>query len=320
MQPKVSVIITTLNASKFLEQSIESVLNQTYSNLEILIADDCSSDNTRDIIDKYARNDSRIRVYNNDVNLHYLRTRNKLLEKSTGELIGFCDADDYMTSDRIEKQVVAFQEDESLVLCGCQPQYVDENGMKLSASSDKPTSDSQIKASYMNVNPFIGPTLVLKRRVFKELGWYRDFFNGLGNEDYDLTSRIIPHNKCINLSERLYYYRQHDASTSRAGFINNPFKFHSADLVRHFSKQRLESGKDSLEQEDWYAIINWINEKHRPYLEDPSLLYIRQVEGHLYADMPDKAFNSSIQAIKANPWKLYNYRTAFYTLKKTLGS
>src|SRR5690349_15312590 len=102
---KVSVIISAFNAEAFISKALESLLRQTYSALEVLIADDGSVDNTREIIDDLARRDSRIVVSHNSRNRGVLRTRNRLLRCSAGKFITFLDADDWIDTDKIRSQV-----------------------------------------------------------------------------------------------------------------------------------------------------------------------------------------------------------------------
>ena len=100
---KVSVIIPVYNSSKHLEECIKSVVNQTYKNLEIIIVNDASTDESLSIINSF--NDKRIKVINLDKNLGVAIARNKGIEVSTGSLICFLDSDDYWYLDKIEKQV-----------------------------------------------------------------------------------------------------------------------------------------------------------------------------------------------------------------------
>ena len=103
-EPLVSVIMPAYNAERFIEESIKSILNQTYRNLELIIVIDCSNDNTIQILEKFSSNDERIIVLNNDTNLGCAQSRNKALQKAKGEYIAFCDSDDVWRKNKIEKQ------------------------------------------------------------------------------------------------------------------------------------------------------------------------------------------------------------------------
>lgn len=103
-EPLVSVIMPVYNAEQYIEESINSVLNQTYQNLELIIVDDCSNDNTLQLIEDFSLNDNRIVLLNNDINLGCAQSRNKALQKAKGEYIAFCDSDDVWIENKIEKQ------------------------------------------------------------------------------------------------------------------------------------------------------------------------------------------------------------------------
>lgn len=93
-QPLVSVLMTAFNREKFIAPSIESVLNSTYSNFELIIVDDCSTDQTFDIARRYAQRDKRITVYKNDINLGDYKNRNKAAAYASGKYLKYLDSDD----------------------------------------------------------------------------------------------------------------------------------------------------------------------------------------------------------------------------------
>lgn len=102
---KISVIIPVYNVEKYLRQCLDSVINQTYKNLEIICINDASTDNSLEILKEYAQKDSRIILLDNEVNLHVGISRNRGLEIATGEYIHFLDSDDWMELDAYEKLV-----------------------------------------------------------------------------------------------------------------------------------------------------------------------------------------------------------------------
>ncbi len=106
---KVSVLITTYNREKYITEAIESILTSTYKNLEVVVLDDCSSDNTVSIVSEYMNTDQRVRVVKNDVNLGQFANRNKAIELAKGELIKFLDSDDYLYPHGLELMVHAME-------------------------------------------------------------------------------------------------------------------------------------------------------------------------------------------------------------------
>ena len=105
MNSKVSVITASYNCAKFIEESIKSVLNQTYDNLELIIIDDCSTDNTEEIVNEYIKKDSRIKFYRLNNNSGAAVARNKGLDEATGRFIAFLDSDDIWDKQKLEKQI-----------------------------------------------------------------------------------------------------------------------------------------------------------------------------------------------------------------------
>jgi glycosyltransferase involved in cell wall biosynthesis len=115
-QPLVSVITPAYNAEKYIESTINSVIQQKYKNWEMIIIDDCSKDNTYEIIKKCAREDSRIKIEKNERNLGVSDTRNKGINLAKGKYISFLDADDLWHKDKLEKQI-KFMEKNNISLC-----------------------------------------------------------------------------------------------------------------------------------------------------------------------------------------------------------
>jgi teichuronic acid biosynthesis glycosyltransferase TuaG len=101
----VSVVMPAYNAEKYIEQAIRSVQNQSYSNWELLICDDCSSDNTTHIIKKYQKKDDRIKLFELKKNSGVTIARNTSLENSIGKYIAFLDSDDYWLKDKLSVQI-----------------------------------------------------------------------------------------------------------------------------------------------------------------------------------------------------------------------
>ncbi len=107
MNKKVSIIVPVYNAEEYLERSIDSIIKQTYGNLEIIIIDDKSTDNSKKIIQKYAFKDNRIKAFYSEINQGVSKSRNIGLKSAMGDYVLFMDADDYLVKDGIEKMINA---------------------------------------------------------------------------------------------------------------------------------------------------------------------------------------------------------------------
>lgn len=122
----VSIITPSYNSSKFIAKTIEAVLSQTYTNWELLITDDCSVDNSCEIIKQYACGDPRVKLFHLEKNLGAGVARNYSIERAKGRFIAFCDSDDRWYSDKLEKQL-AFMIDKECTLSYTSYMTCDEN-------------------------------------------------------------------------------------------------------------------------------------------------------------------------------------------------
>lgn len=123
----VSIISSSYNSSRFISQTIESILSQTYTSWELLITDDCSTDNTREIVASYQRKDPRIRLFQLKENSGPGVARNHSIEMAKGRFIAFCDSDDRWYPEKLEKQL-AFMLEKDCALAYTSYMTCDENG------------------------------------------------------------------------------------------------------------------------------------------------------------------------------------------------
>lgn len=114
---RVSIISPAYNAAKSVKATIDSVIAQTHEDWEMLIADDCSSDNTIEIVEAHCQLDSRIKLFTNPENLGPAGTRNRLLQEASGRLIAFLDTDDRWLPQKLEKQLAALEETDASICC-----------------------------------------------------------------------------------------------------------------------------------------------------------------------------------------------------------
>ena len=125
LQLLVSIALCTYNGERFLKEQIDSILNQTYTNTEIIVTDDASTDGTKNILENYAAKDSRVKVFFNDTNIGLLRNYEKAVQLTKGQYIAFADQDDVWKAEKIEK-LVSNLGDAMLVYCNSE--YIDADG------------------------------------------------------------------------------------------------------------------------------------------------------------------------------------------------
>jgi glycosyltransferase involved in cell wall biosynthesis len=227
------------NCEKFVSKAIESILQQSYSNFELLIADDASIDNTRLIIDSYR--DKRVKRFHNSVNQGYLRTTNLLFEKCTGEFITFQDADDYSSYDRLEKLSNYLKNNSNISVVGSNIWKVDVFDNKFWNSN----FPENFKDIILNFNShkivFTGSALMLRKEIIKSVGVYNEYFNRLGSEDVYWYSLILQKHKVANVPDVLYFYRANPNS------VGSSFKDYRSKVLHNLTVKLFKlrnSGKD----------------------------------------------------------------------------
>lgn len=205
----VSIITPNYNCGRFIVQTIESVLAQTYTNWEMLIVDDCSTDNSVQIALSYAEKDQRIKVIRNETNSGAAISRNKAIELAQGEFIAFLDSDDLWLPDKLEKQI-EFMRQNNCDFCYCRYDLIDENSAFLGKIVRVPKKLSYKK--YL-LHCFTGClTVMYAFRIAKDIR----SFNIKNNNDYGLFLQVI--RKCKNplgMQDILAHYRIRKIGISR---------------------------------------------------------------------------------------------------------
>ena len=136
---KISIVVAVYNAEKTLKKCVDSLLNQTYNNIEIILVNDCSKDNSLDICNEYSKANDNVKVISNDRNYGVSDTRNNGIDNSTGEYICFVDSDDYVESNYIEVLYYYYQKYNTVPICGFvyHDEYNHEKPVKYSWSGDE---------------------------------------------------------------------------------------------------------------------------------------------------------------------------------------
>lgn len=313
--PLVSIILPAFNARQYVALAIQSIIDQTYRNWELLICDDASSDGTYLEIVKRFSAEGRIRLFRNTSNLKLLKTRNKLLDSATGTLITFQDADDYSDRFRLEKLVAEFGAKPHLGLVSSQIGYIDRGG-KLLRASVKPLDYASTLSLIYSDNVIGGSNMMIKREALDSVGGkFRGYFDGLSYQDYDLSFLIAEKYECYNLPDVLYFYRQHGRSASK---IISVERLLARQVVIHLAEQRRERGFDDLQAGDTQKVDLFFEGLKEPYKKDRSRIYRDYAADFMYNRLYRKAVFASICAISASPHRIVNYRTLFYCLRRSL--
>jgi glycosyltransferase involved in cell wall biosynthesis len=313
-KPKLSVLFSAYNSGPYIREAIDSILGQSFGDFELLIADDGSTDNTREIIDSYT--DRRIKVFHNETNIGKTTTVQRLFEQSGGDLITVHDADDVSLRDRFSVQLRQFEESEDLAMCGTGYSMMTAKGA-IFENVLKPDTYEEILVRIPQDSQFHGPTMIIRRNVLNELGEvYRPYFRD-NFEDTDLAYRIAERYSCFNVPKVLYRYRIHADSLCRKNVdvrTRNLYK-----VVSHLAVQRKNNnGVDDLMSGHPERIEEFLLQTTKRYLLDKSLIYRESASYFNYFKLPGLAVEASVKAIRSEPLKIVNWRTLGYTLRKSL--
>lgn len=204
--PKVSIIMGIYNCESTLVESIESVINQTYDNWELIMCDDCSNDKTYEIAKKYSKiYPKKIKVIKNNRNLTLGPTLNRCLEYVSGDYIARHDSDDLYKKDKLEKQVEFLNNNNNYNLVGTAMDVFDENGVY----GKRILKEIPVANDLMRGTTFAHATIMARRDVYLKLDGYSEERSRRGVEDYDLWFRFFAEGYSgYNLQEALYEVRE----------------------------------------------------------------------------------------------------------------
>lgn len=244
MPPQVSVIMSVHNGEKYLRPSVESILCQSLTDFEFIIIDDGSSDASPKILSEFAHRDRRIILIKNEANQGLASSLNRGLERVEGKYIARQDADDISYPHRLEKQIAYMETHPEIGILGSAGTIIDKEGQE-HGIYPQPASDLLIRWTSLLTNPFLHPSIMLRRETLEQhyLRYDETFTSA---QDYDLWSRLLPHTCAANLSEPLIQYRIHPRSTTREQRTKQ-MAYHDRVVWRNISQQLPEAGL-SLEQ------------------------------------------------------------------------
>ncbi len=226
------------NSGKLIHQTIESILNQTYSNFEFIIINDASKDNTLKTIKEYQKKDKRIKIINNSINLGISLASNKGLDAANGKYIAMMDHDDISLPTRFEDQINYLEKHKDVFLVGTGNYYIDENN-KIITRIKTITNINKIKKDMINgTNRICHPSIMFRNKTkirYREKIFYA--------QDVDFFLQLLADGeKLTNIKDILFHYRVHNTQTSMEK-RNKQLLF--AKKAAQFYKEKIKIGKDS---------------------------------------------------------------------------
>jgi glycosyltransferase involved in cell wall biosynthesis len=243
---KISICLPVYNGEEFLEQAIESVLAQTHHDFELLIADDRSSDQSVNLVERYAQKDPRIIRWTNEKNTGIFANYNECLKRASGEYIKLFAQDDVLEPTCVEKLAAVLNGHKNVSIVSCARTVIDNDGRGsgIERFFDQDTSITGVKVIKDYVRTFVyrvgTPCQVMFRKEFMSTGFDSGFYLS-GDIEYFL--RILEHGDFYYLSEPLVKFRRHPGSVTVGAlrdlsFFSDPFR-----IAKRYTKLMAEPGE-----------------------------------------------------------------------------
>jgi glycosyltransferase involved in cell wall biosynthesis len=214
--PRVSVLLTCYNHLAFLPAALNSVLDQTFDDLEVILLDDVSTDGTREWLEKELPSDPRVRVVLNSVNLGTYATLNVGLEQANGALIAILNDDDLWAPTKLERQIDLLARHPEVGLVHTDGWFIDGEGRQVPGSPlgfEFPrTETGDVLLALLYANKIIASAVVVRRECFDRLGTFDVGYFGSG--DWDMWLRIAAEYQVGYVPEPLTFYRVHGGNAS----------------------------------------------------------------------------------------------------------
>jgi glycosyltransferase involved in cell wall biosynthesis len=303
----ISVIMPAYNCGPYIGQAIDSILQQTHTNLELLVCDDTSTDNTWSVISSYT--DPRIRIFHKSTNTGLLKNFNFLLEKVSGDFVTCQDADDWSETTRLEEQLAVFALHPEVHLVGCNGTF------RYSETLAYPCP--QFEDGYVTVErevqPFILPAILYRRSVLDVVPGFHPYFDKATSMDQYFVFNILDRFRGFAISRYLYTARFNPGSNTRN--LSNFRKATAHEAYLLLRRQRLETGSD------W--IIEGKEDKLLAF--ERSLFDKRSFRGEKYREYAvyrvdsgelREGFRLLIKSFLTNPFSTRLYRTVVYGIRK----
>jgi glycosyltransferase involved in cell wall biosynthesis len=308
--PKISVIMAAYNGERYVRQAIDSILGQTYADFELILVEDGSTDSTRTIMSRCARQDARVVLVENGYNQGLVYSLNRGLGMARGAYIARMDADDVSLPERLARQVRYMDQHPEVGVLGTNIIHVDADGCIMHGGRPKdsrPLSPDLIKWMLLWRCPIYHPTVMARRAVFEQTGitYDPDFRHA---EDYELWTQFSRYTAIASLPEVLVHYRILPTSVCRAFRQEQRAMIHSiirreltALLGAGISKEALEtligvfSRHNHNADRDFVAALAILFEAYRRFCEQPLSEADRE---QIRADVADRLIAVAQEASK----------------------
>ncbi len=309
-EPFVSIIMCSYNTFGYIKEAVNSIINQTYQNFELIISDDGSTDGTKEWLLNIV-NHSKIKVFFHDVNIGYVANKNFAIQQAKGDFITQNDSDDSSDPDRLKKQVGVISNYPTAKIIATGFKLIDTSGNILEEVSAK--EEGWIEKQQGNY-PFWFPGLLIHKSLFTEFGYFTPLFCGMGDDHYWIAKANEKY-PIYCLKDTLYNYRTNPGSITNV--LNDERKLYISNLIDTLLQQRTETGTDWLEQNK-FEEIEIFERRLRNDNKFMSERYRMWAAKHIDKNHLNTAVKLLKQSFLANPTNFSAYRTLLYLVKKKL--
>lgn len=248
--PKISIIMPAYNAEKYIKEAVDSILNQTFKDFELIIVNDGSTDSTKTIIESYI--DPRIKIITHKTNQGIYSSRSDGLKAAQGEFIAVLDSDDIAMKNRLEEQSNFMIKNPDIAVVGSWMEVIDvDSGDTYTL---KPECDPVIiKWMHILKNQILNSASFFRKDIVDKIGYYKKEYEYA--EDYDLWSRISRRYKMANIPKVLVKYRIRKKSVTRASESGKAQRQHILEIIFNNINYYINLG-----QEDFKIFVNAVKE------------------------------------------------------------
>lgn len=336
---KITVVIPTYNKAEYIEQTIESVLRQTYTDWEIVIVDDCSSDNTEQVVQKYLS--EKIRYFKHSTNWGPGATFNDGIEKANTDYVTLIASDDVLLPRHLELVMNEFKKQKTVEAVFSRLKVIDENGKYLNRNIAPPFTDKyrMLHHLFYVENDIPSPGIAFKKELFKKIAPYNSAL--ILTHDYDLNVRVLMHVQTSIVSEPTVLYRRFSEASNnlsgntswfhicyaieRKAVLDNFFKLNYDDMKKVFPQL-----KNCTEQEimlkflmdtcikDDEILSAWAFERLIEYIEMHDNIFKNNTCNFQYKNYID-LYKSNKKIILGTTHKQKLFNAVKAIIKKTFG-
>lgn len=273
--PLITVLLPCYNAMPYLREALESIIDQTYTNLEILCINDGSTDETGKVLEEYAASDKRITVIHNETNIKLIRSLNKGIALANGEYIARMDSDDKSTPDRIEKELEFMLQNPGVDIVGCTCFIMNDTGAVIAKKTMSQHNELPVLFASFFYVPIGHPELLIKTSVLKD-NLYLNEEHVLHTEDYELWTRLLRKGYHLrNIDNPLHYFRLNPKSVS-----NKYTEIQDNNFVECASRHWIAVFDRTIETDVMRVIVNRLKVLTQPHELKKGMQEMRWLKKH----------------------------------------